>query len=64
MTGLRGGAAVVLQEMQHGSLDTLPLLPTTTDAALTARYIQSVLAGEQSVPAPLALQVQHILKLL
>ncbi len=64
MTGLISGTAVVLQEMQHGSIDTLPLLPTTTDAAITASYIQSVLAGNQIVPAPIALQVQHILKLL
>ncbi len=64
MTGLARGQAVTLQEMQHGSLDSLPALPATTEAALTARYIQSVLAGEQSVPAPIALQVQHILKLL
>ena len=64
MTGLRAGAAVVLQEMQHGSLDLLPALPATTDAAMTARYIQSVLAGTEPVPAPIALQVQHILKLL
>ncbi|MEN9586773.1 MAG: DNA-binding protein YbiB, partial [Pseudomonadota bacterium] len=62
--GLRAGTAVVLQEMQHGSIDTLPLLPATTDAAITASYIQSVLAGDQRVPAPIALQVQHILKLL
>jgi anthranilate phosphoribosyltransferase len=64
MTGLRAGVAVVLQEMQHGSIDTLPALPANTDAAMTARYIQSVLAGDLSVPAPIALQVQHILKLL
>ena len=64
MTGLRKGDAVVFQETQHGSIDTLPALPTTTDAAITARYIQSVLAGEQSVPASIALQVQHILRLL
>jgi anthranilate phosphoribosyltransferase len=64
MTGLRAGEAVVLQESQHGSLDTLPTLLTTTDAAMTAAYIQSVLAGRESVPAPIALQVQHILKLL
>ena len=64
MTGLSSGTAVVLQEMQHGSIDILPLLPTTTDAATTASYIQSVLAGNQPVPAPIALQVQHILKLL
>jgi anthranilate phosphoribosyltransferase len=64
MTGLRVGEAVVLQDMQHGSINTLPLLPTTTDPAMTASYIQSVLAGEQVVPAPIALQVEHILKLL
>ncbi len=64
MTGLARGQAVTLQAVQHGSLDTLPALPATTDAAMTARYIQSVLAGNQSVPAPIALQVQHILKLL
>jgi len=64
MTGLQDGAAVVLQEMQHGSLDMLPPLPTSTDAAITACYIQAVLAGTEPVPAPIALQVQHILKLL
>jgi anthranilate phosphoribosyltransferase len=64
MTGLRAGEAVVLQETQHGSIDTLPVLPTTTEARITAIYIQSVLAGNEPVPAPIALQVQHILKLL
>ena len=64
MTGLRAGAAVVLQEIQHGSLDSLPSVPATTDALITAGYIQSVLAGSEPVPAPIALQVQHILKLL
>lgn len=64
MTGLRVGEAVVLQEPQHGSLDTLPALPDTTDAAMTAAYIQSVIAGKEPAPAPIALQVQHILKLL
>ncbi len=64
MTGLRAGKAVVLQGAQHGTLNELPQLPTTVDASLTAVYIQSVLAGTESVPAPIALQVQHILKLL
>jgi anthranilate phosphoribosyltransferase len=64
MKGLRLGEAVVLQEMQHGSLDTLPALPTTMDVKVTTRYIQSVLAGKEPVPAPIAAQVQHILKLL
>jgi anthranilate phosphoribosyltransferase len=64
MTGLRAGAAVVLQDPQHGSLDTLPALPATTDAAMTVAYIQSVISGKEPAPAPIALQVQHILKLL
>jgi anthranilate phosphoribosyltransferase len=64
MTGLRAGAAVVLQDPQHGSLDTLPALPATTDVAMTVAYIQSVISGKEPAPAPIALQVQHILKLL
>jgi anthranilate phosphoribosyltransferase len=63
MTGLRAGQTVTLQEPQHGSLDSLPVLPATIDAALTARYIESVLAGKEPVPASIALQVAHILKL-
>jgi anthranilate phosphoribosyltransferase len=63
MTGLRAGVAVVLQAPQHGTLDDLPMLPATIDAALTARYIHSVLVGQQPIPASIALQVQHILKL-
>lgn len=64
MAGLKQGAAASLQEAQHGTLDALPLLPATTDAALTAAYIQAVLAGSAPVPAPIAMQVAHILKLL
>jgi anthranilate phosphoribosyltransferase len=64
MTGLRSGQAVVMQETQHGSLDTLPDLPSTIDPAATAAYIEAVLAGHIPVPAPIAAQVQHILKLL
>jgi anthranilate phosphoribosyltransferase len=64
MTGLRGGLEVVLQPPQHGSLDTLPALPASIDADITARYIESVLADEQPVPASIAAQVQSILKLL
>ena len=64
MTGLRSGKSVIAQESQHGSLDVLPDLPTTIDAATTVAYITSVLAGRSPVPAPIAAQVQHILKLL
>jgi DNA-binding NarL/FixJ family response regulator len=41
----------------------LPDLPKTTDADSTAAYIQSVMAGQQSVPASIAMQVEHILQL-
>jgi anthranilate phosphoribosyltransferase len=64
MTGLANGQAVSLQEMQHGSIDTLPALPITIDATVTASYIQLVLAGKEPVPNPIATQVAHILKLL
>ena len=64
MTGLKNGQALVMQETQHGSLDALPELPSTIDPAATAAYIEAVLAGRIPVPAPIAAQVQHILKLL
>ena len=57
------GETFTLQEHQAGPLTTLPALPTQLDAATTAAYIQSVLAGEQPVPAPIAQQVAHILQL-
>jgi len=38
-------------------------LPTQLDAATTAAYIQSVMAGDQPVPAPIAQQVAHILQM-
>jgi anthranilate phosphoribosyltransferase len=64
MTGLRRGQAVVMQESQHGSVDAPPDLPSTIDPAATATYIEAVLEGRIPVPAPIAAQVQHILKLI
>jgi anthranilate phosphoribosyltransferase len=64
MLGLRGGQDVVLQAAQQGSLSMLPMLPSTIDAGITARYIESVLTGEQPVPAPIKAQIHSILKLL
>jgi anthranilate phosphoribosyltransferase len=52
-----------VQEAQAGTLKDLPDLPKTTDAATTATYIQSVLGGQQAVPASIAMQVEHILRL-
>jgi anthranilate phosphoribosyltransferase len=57
------GQRQLLQEAQAGTLSTLPDLPKTTDAVSTAAYIQSVLVGQQAVPASIAMQVEHILHL-
>jgi anthranilate phosphoribosyltransferase len=56
------GARTPLVEAQTGSLVHLPELPTQIDAVTTARYTQAVLKGELPVPAPLAIQVQAVLK--
>jgi anthranilate phosphoribosyltransferase len=58
------GTRTPLVEPQAGSLVKLPELPTDIDAATTARYTQAVLNGELPVPAPLAAQVQAVLKAL
>ncbi|MES2511883.1 MAG: DNA-binding protein YbiB [Pseudomonadota bacterium] len=58
------GRREVVQEAQAGTLSSIPDLPKTTEAAGTAVYIQSVLAGEQAVPPSIASQVEHILHLL
>ena len=50
-----------MQEAQGGSLASLPELPAL-DAASTAAWISAVLAGRQAVPAPIARQVEHILR--
>jgi anthranilate phosphoribosyltransferase len=57
------GQQVLLQAPQAGSLSELPALPTAIDAASTARYIEAVVHGRQSLPAPIALQVAHIVLL-
>jgi len=58
------GTRTPLIEAQAGSLVHLPELPTQIDAVTTARYTQAVLKGELPVPAPLATQVQAVLKAL
>ncbi len=50
------------QPAQTGTLATLPELPRSTDAACTATYVRAVMAGEQPVPTPIALQVEYILQ--
>ncbi|MFZ2737580.1 MAG: DNA-binding protein YbiB [Burkholderiaceae bacterium] len=63
MEAFMGGQRRLLQETQAGSLANLPELPTDPDANRTAHYIQHVMAGQIPVPAPIALQVEHILHL-
>jgi hypothetical protein len=41
----------------------VPDLPKEIDAASTAAYIQSVLAGKSPLPTSIAQQVEHILHL-
>jgi anthranilate phosphoribosyltransferase len=58
------GIRTPLMPTQAGSLIKLPELPTDIDATTTARYTEGVLKGELPVPAPLAAQVQAVLKAL
>jgi len=64
MDGFLAGHHSVLQEAQGGSLLALPGLPQGNEATATAAYIREVLAGRSEVPAPIAVQVEHILRLL
>ena len=63
MDAFINGQRQLLQEAQAGTVSTLPDLPKTIDAPSTAAYIQAVLKGQQAVPASIARQVEHILRL-
>jgi len=63
MQGFIKGHPVVLQEHQPGTLSELPPLPTAMDAHSTAHYIRQVVDGHLPVPGPIALQVEHIVRL-
>jgi anthranilate phosphoribosyltransferase len=60
MDVFKNGQTLRVQAPQEGPLAQVPDLPGT-DAAATAAYIRRVLALDFPVPAPIALQVQHIL---
>ena len=60
MDVFKDGQTRRVQPPQEGSLVQVPDLPGP-DAVATAVYIQRVLRGELPVPAPLAIQAQHIL---
>lgn len=62
MDAFRDGQRHLLQPAQEGSLAALPDLPKDISAEATAAYIRDVLKGRLPVPAPIALQVAHILQ--
>jgi len=63
MDFFHGGSTQNVQAAQAGALQRLPDLPEP-NAADTAAYIEDVLNQKREVPAPIALQVQHILQAL
>ncbi|MDO8699817.1 MAG: DNA-binding protein YbiB [Rhodoferax sp.] len=63
MQGFIKGQLIQWQEAQGGTLLTLPDLPKEIDAASTAAYIRGVMAGDSPVPASIAQQVAHILRM-
>ena len=63
MVGFVRGKRMALEPDQKGTLADLPDLPTDTAPDTTAAYIRDVLSGKRAVPAPIALQVEHILRL-
>ena len=59
---LRGIHCAAASSLAHeGAVGDMPLLPTERDAASTALYVQSLLAGEKPIPAPVAQQVRGVL---
>ena len=63
MDFFHGGGTQTVQAAQAGALQSIPELPQP-NAAETAAYIEKVLKQKCEVPAPIALQVQHILQAL
>ena len=63
MAGFVRGQRIELEPEQKGTVTELPDLPTDTAADVTAAYIRDVLSGKRAVPAPIARQVEHILRL-
>lgn len=63
MEGFIGGRRVLLEEGRKGTVTDLPDLPREIGAPATAAYIRDVLADRKPVPASMAAQVEHILRL-
>ena len=64
MQGFIGGERVLNEEGLKGTLPSVPDLPKAIDAASTAAYIESVLAGRTPVPPSISQQVAHIVHLI
>ena len=63
MDFFHNGKMQTVQAAQSGALQSIPDLPAA-NAEATATFIQEVLRQQRAVPAPIALQVQHILQAL
>ena len=63
LVGFVRGKRMELQAEHKGTVPDVPNLPSDIAPHVTAAYIRDVLSGKQPVPAPIALQVEHILRL-
>ena len=63
MDFFHNGKTQTVQAAQTGALQSIPEMPAA-NAESTAQYIQEILNQQRAVPAPIALQVQHILQAL
>lgn len=63
LVGFVRGQRVELATAQQGSIAELPALPAGTSAEATAAYTREVLSGQRAVPAPIATQVEQIVRL-
>ena len=63
MQGFIRGECILRHEGVKGTLPSVPDLPKEIDAASTAAFTQSVLAGTSPLPPSIAQQVEHILQL-
>ena len=61
--GFVRGVHAVLEAQQPGTASEVPGLPAEIDIAATAAYTRRVLAGALPVPAAIARQVEHILRI-
>jgi anthranilate phosphoribosyltransferase len=63
MTGFVRGERLVLEEGTKGTVKDSPDLPEGTNPERTAEWIRAALDGDKPIPASVALQVEHILRL-